>query len=108
MNILLSLAGSLLLTLSLELGFAMLWGVSRRDLPLVALVNVLTNPVVVLCYFLVKSVYPGILPQATLLLEVMAIFTEGWLIGTRSQIRSPWVFAVLANLFSFMIGQIVF
>lgn len=107
MNTILSLAGSLLLTLALELGFAMLWGVSRRDLPFVALINVLTNPVVALCYSIAKSLYPGLLLPATILLEVGAIVVEGRLIYTRSNIRYPWAFALLANLFSFTIGQIV-
>ena len=45
------LAVSLLLTLLLEEGFALLWGLrGRRELTLVALVNCLTNPTVVLLY----------------------------------------------------------
>ena len=46
------LAGSLALTLVLEELFALLWGLrGRRELTVVALVNVLTNPpVVLLCH----------------------------------------------------------
>ena len=45
------LAGSLALTLVLEELFALLWGLrGRRELTVVALVNVLTNPPVVLLY----------------------------------------------------------
>ena len=46
------LAGSLALTLVLEELFALLWGLrGRRELTVVALVNILTNPpVVLLCH----------------------------------------------------------
>ena len=49
MELFLSLAVSLALTLALELAFALVWRVERSDLPAVALANLLTNPVVVLC-----------------------------------------------------------
>ena len=50
-----SLIVSLALTLMLELGFALILGVrGRRNLALVALVNVLTNPPVVLLCSLLK------------------------------------------------------
>ena len=104
MSIFLSLAISLLLTLVLELCFALLWGVSRRDLPLVALANVLTNPVVVLCYTVVASFAPGLRIPAVAVLEAGAVVVEGWLFHTRSDIRVPWAFALCANLFSFTIG----
>lgn len=106
MNIFLSLGVSLLLTLALELGFALLWGVERRDLTLVALANVLTNPVVVLCYTAAASLVPGLLIPAVAVLELGAVAVEGWLFRTRSDIRFPWAFALCANLFSFTIGLI--
>ena len=51
------LAGSLALTLVLEELFALLWGLrGRRELTVVALVNILTNPpVVLLCHTAVGS-----------------------------------------------------
>lgn len=104
MSIFLSLAVSLLLTLVLELGFALLWGVGRRDLPLVGLANVLTNPVVVLCYMLVAFFAPKVLIPAVVVLEAGAVVVEGWLFHTRSDIRFPWAFALCANLFSLTIG----
>lgn len=104
MSIFLSLAVSLLLTLALELGFALLWGVERRDLTLVALANVLTNPVVVLCYTAADSFVPELLIPITAVLEVGAVIVEGRLFHTRGGIRFPWAFALCANLFSFTIG----
>lgn len=104
MSIFLSLAVSLLLTLALELGYALLWGVGRRDLPLVALANVLTNPVVVLCYTAAAVFIPRLLIPAVAVLEVGAVVVEGWLFHTRSDIRFPWAFGLCANLFSLTIG----
>ena len=104
MSIFLSLAVSLLLTLALELVFALLWGVGRRDYLLVALANVLTNPVVVLCYTAAASFIPGLLTPAVAVLELGAVAVEGWLFRTRSDIRFPWAFSLCANLFSFTIG----
>ena len=64
-----SLIVSLALTLMLELGFALILGVrGRRNLALVALVNVLTNPpVVLLC-----SLFPS--PLLTIAAELSAVF----------------------------------
>lgn len=106
-NLFCSLALSLGLTLVLELGFALLWGVGRRDLPLVALVNVLTNPVVVLCHTLAAWYLPGALVQITLALELGAVGTEGYLYCGRSQIKLPWCFSLCANLFSFTVGLLL-
>ena len=106
-NLFCSLAVSLGLTLILELMLALLWGVERKDLPLVALVNVLTNPVVVLCHTLAARYLPGALIWATLALELGAVGTEGYLYRSRSQISFPWCFSLCANLFSFTVGLLL-
>ena len=107
MNIFVSLAVSLALTLALELAFAVVWGVRRDDLPLVALANVLTNPVVVLCHALAALWLIVFLTPVTLALELGAILVEGWLYTTRSRIRFPWAFSLCANLLSFTVGQLL-
>lgn len=107
MNIFASLAVSLTLTLVLELGFALLWGVGRRDLSLVALANVLTNPAVVLCHALAALFIPAALPPVTFILEAGAILVEGRLFADRGGIRFPWGFSLCANLFSFSVGLLI-
>lgn len=104
MNLFVSLAVSLALTLALELTFALLWGARRGDLALVALANVLTNPVVVLCHGLAALWFPVALLPVTMALEAGAVLVEGWLFATRSDIRFPWAFSLCANLFSFTVG----
>ena len=107
MSVFLSLGVSLVLTLLLELGFALVWKVKKNDLPLVALANVLTNPVVVLCHIAARLFFPALLPFFTAVLELGAFSVEGYLFSTRSQIRRPWLFSLCANLFSYTVGIIL-
>ena len=107
MSIFISLAVSLALTLALELAFALLWRVGREDLLLVALTNVLTNPVVVLCHALASLWVPTLLVPVTLALELGAVLVEGRLFATRSHIRAPWAFSLCANLLSFLVGLLL-
>lgn len=108
MALLQSLALSLALTLLLEGAFALLWGVEREDFGLVALVNVLTNPAVVLCHFLVAALLPQMLLPATLALEAGAVLAEGYLYARRGRMALPWLFALCANLFSYCVGTLLF
>lgn len=108
MSLFFSLAGSLGLTLLLELGFALLWRVERRDLLAVALVNVLTNPIVVLCCHITAWYAPGFRTAVTLALELGAVLTEGLIYCRRSQIDQPLTFSLWANVFSFLTGQLLF
>ena len=106
-QILLTLGRSLVLTLALELGFALLWGMEKRDLPLAALVNVLTNPVVVLSHMAARGSCPGCLWAVTLALEAGAVGVEGWFYHSRGRVRFPWAFALCANLFSYTVGYLL-
>ena len=107
MSIFQALGVSLALTLILELIFALFWRVKKGDLPLVALANVLTNPVVVLCHRAARFFFPGILPFLVPVLELGAVSVEGYLFSTRSEIRHPWLFSLCANLFSFLCGLLL-
>lgn len=107
MELFLSLAVSLALTLALELSFALLWGVERRDLRAVALVNVLTNPAVVLCHHAAAWYLPQMLAAVTLALELGAVGVEGLIYRRRSQISFPWAFSACANAFSFLAGLLL-
>lgn len=96
---------SLGLTLAFELVLALLWRVRRRDLILVALVNVLTNPMVVLLHGLLMSY--GLLFH-TILPEIWAVFTEALIYCRRkNDIRKPILFAIAANSFSYTVGLLL-
>jgi len=100
---------SLLMTLILEEIFAILWGLrGKRELILVALVNVLTNPPVVLLYRTATGFWHWNANLVTLILEAAAVIVEWWCYRLFSeQVRKPFEFALLINLFSFIIGRII-
>jgi len=83
------LAVSLLLTLALEEGFALLWGLrGRRELGLVALMNCLTNPPVVLLYHTAAGLWHWNAVLVTLVLEAAAVVVE-WLPGVFGADQAP-------------------
>jgi len=104
-----SLALSLLLTLLFEVLFALAWGLhGKRELAIVVLVNILTNPAVVLLYTFSVSLW-GINPVvATLILECMAVVVE-WLYyrSCSYQLKRPLIFAFLANAISYSAGHLI-
>ncbi len=101
-----ALALSLLLTVLLEEGFALAWGLRGRDeLALVALVNCLTNPPVVLLRYTAVTLRGWPVVPVTAALEISAILVEAYCYrrGSRA-LKRPLLFAVLANLFSYTAG----
>ena len=102
-------AVSLALTLLLELPFVYAWGLrSRHNLKLAVLVNVLTNPAVVLLYVLAVMYTELAMVPVVLLLEGTAWITEGLLYKRYARaIRRPWLFAIAANLFSYGMGELI-
>lgn len=92
---------SLSLTIGLELIFGAVWGVRGRDMGLLALVNILTNPAVVLWHFLM----PGGFWLSTALPEVLAICVEALCLRFRgTRICRPVLLAICMNLFSYGVG----
>ena len=109
MELLYSLGMSLFLTLVLELCTGYLCGIrGKKDFVLLALVNILTNPFVVMSYYLVIH-YSHMNRLAIVgILELGAILTEGYYFRTYGRtFTHPMLFALCANLFSFSIGQLL-
>ena len=103
------LAVSLGLTLILEELFALLWGLrGRRELTVVALVNVLTNPVVVLSYHTAVRLLGWNALWVTAVLEIGAVVVE-WLYyrSCSEQLKKPFSFALLVNAFSYGMGCVI-
>lgn len=104
-----SLALSLLLTIALEIGFFLLLGKrNKKDLLLVTLVNVLTNPVVVLLYW-IAVLYTDLNTVIIMIpLEIFAILTEGYYYKKHGHdFKHPYIFSICANMFSYWIGVLI-
>jgi len=104
-----SLALSLCLALVLECGFFFLTGKRhKKDLLLVILVNVLTNPIVVLSYWLAAHYTLWNRNLIKVFLELFAVLTEACYYKKYGQeFRHPLWFSIAANAFSFGIGVVV-
>ena len=103
------LAVSLLLTLVFEEGFALLWGLrGRREMGLVALMNCLTNPPVVLLYHTAAGLWHWNSLLVTVVLEGLAVLVEWRCCRAFSeQVKRPFLFALLINLFSYGAGCVI-
>lgn len=100
------LAVSLLSTLIFEGLFALAWGLrSRRELTVVALVNLLTNPAVVLLFHTAVGAWKLNAVAVTIVLECSAVVVE-WLCyrSCSQQLKRPFLFSLLANLCSYSLG----
>ena len=107
--LLIALTLSLALTLTLEIAFFLLTKKrNKKDLFLLFLVNVLTNPIIVLSFWLVGfytnwDAYIVLIP-----LELFAVLTEGYYYKKYGcDFRRPYLFSLAANMFSFWIGVLI-
>ena len=113
-QLLLSLAISLVLTLVFETAFFLVTGIlgtvkrNKKDLLLVIMVNVLTNPVVVLLYWLSALYTNWNRTLVKIPLEIFAVLTE-WLYYRKyaQTIKKPFLFSLAANAFSFTAGLLL-
>lgn len=99
---------SLGLTLLFETLFALLFGVRRRDLLLVVLMNLLTNPVVALLNMYLGVTTPLSRWLILLPLEAAAVVVE-WLLLRRyaEHVPRPFLLALALNLCSFLTGELL-
>jgi len=104
-----AIALSLGITLILETGYFLLTGRrNKKDLLLVAMVNVLTNPIVVLLYWLAFLYTNWNTITVLISLEVFAVLTEGYYYRKYGKsFKRPFLFSFAANAFSFTIGFLV-
>jgi len=100
-GLLTSLVISLVLTILLEEIFAVTVGIrDKRDLILIGLVNVVTNPFVVLVYYLAVLYTSISLLLIIILLEIIAVFVEALYFKNYGKtFRHPFLFSLSAKLF---------
>lgn len=111
MTILESMLIALVLTLILELFFAALWGIrNRRDILIVILANVMTNPLVNFLHavFADLIILKGwAMTAATAALEISAVIAEWYVYKKGTEIKKPFLFSLGANAFSFLCGLLI-
>ena len=112
-DILISLVISLVLTLVFEMSFffivrAVTRKFDKKDLLLIMMANVITNPVVVLSYWLVTlyTNWNGVIVIAAL--EIVAVLVEGHIYDKYGRtFKHPYIFSITANAFSFGVGMLI-
>jgi hypothetical protein len=97
------------MTLVLETGFFLVIGKrNKKDLLLVVMVNILTNPVVVLIYWLavLRAWWNSILVLVPL--EIVAVLVEGcYYKKYGNSFKRPYLFSLAANTFSYGAGVLI-
>ena len=108
-ELLIALVISLALTLVFESGFFLIISKrNKKDLLLLIMVNVLTNPIVVLLYWLAAlyTNWNGTLIKIPL--EIFAVLTEWFYYRKYGQdFKRPFFFSLAANAFSFTAGLLL-
>lgn len=100
-----ALLPSLVLTQAFELPFAWLWGAKNKDLLVVLLMNILTNPLVVMWHY---STWQYGFVISTVLPELAAIVTEAILLRKFTKDTPyPVLLGVFINLFSYSVGVVL-
>ena len=107
LELLYSLGVSLMLTIILEVGFFYLCGIrEKKDIMLLVLVNILTNPLVVMIYFIILRYSDWNKIAVVIVLELLAVLTEGYYFKAYGKtLRRPMLLSLGTNMFSFCIGQ---
>lgn len=100
---------SLGITIVLELAFAFFFKVRRAyDLQLIFVVNIITNPAVVLLHYLLVQRSGLSQIPVVILLETVAILVEGFYYKRYAEnVNMPFLFSIGANAFSYFTGLII-
>ena len=107
MNLLLIMIKCLLCTIVIEILIALVLNIKdKKDLLYVVLVNILTNPIVVLVPILINSKFKIITLYS---LEILTVFIEGYIYLKVLKYKklNPFILSILLNLSSYLIGGII-
>jgi hypothetical protein len=99
------------MTLALEISFSLVFPNIRKhkkNILLIILVNILTNPIVVLTYFLTQLYTGWNVVYVLIIMESAAVITEWFFYKTRGMgFRKPFLFSIAANGFSYGVGFLI-
>ncbi len=107
MEYLISLSSALLLTLAVEVPVCMLMGLRKKELLIVLLANVMTNPAVNVLYLLGKLYTPLPVFAVIAVLEVAAVVVEWIVYRLLTEARRPFLVSLVANAVSYGTGLII-
>lgn len=105
--IIISLIGTILLELILSLCLGIR---KKQDLLNIILVNILTNPIVVVIPFILNIYYGSVTRHISLaILEILAVFLEGYIYYKvlQDKKRNPYLLSLYLNLFSYLCGLFI-
>ena len=104
---------SLILTLGIEVVIAFLWGIRRKkEFLLILLVNIVTNPLAVLSYWLYRIYFAGPSIPIQVVIELLVVLTEALIYRSFAkeedwQLKSPVLLALISNVISWSLGLLV-
>lgn len=104
---------SLLWTLLVEETIGFFWGFRRKKyFLLIFLVNVVTNPVAVLSYWVNRKYWFGPSLTVQIIIEILVVLTEAWIYSIFSKdeewdISRPILLAIVANAVSWGSGLLI-
>ncbi|MBR1414171.1 MAG: hypothetical protein IJ574_05855 [Bacilli bacterium] len=98
----------LIITIIIEIIFAFILGLRKKELLNVVLVNILTNPLVVSITVYVNITYGLYYRKITLIiLEVLTIIIEAFIYKKYIKNKNSIRLAILLNLASFFVGELI-
>lgn len=97
---------SLILTLLMELPLALLLGFQKRELWIVLLVNIATNPIAVLLTYGMQMLLGWNRWMVQLPIETAVVLMEGWIYRRGTDRLHPYWTAFLLNAASYGLGLI--
>ena len=98
---------ALLLTEAIEIPVCLLFGLRKKELLVVLLANLLTNPAVNVLYLLATLCTP--LPRVLVIavLEVSAVVTEWLIYRSLTEAKHPFRMSLAANAVSYGVGLLL-
>ena len=107
-DILFIMGRCLLLTIVIEIIISLILGVrNKKDLLMITLINICTNPIVVFIYS--KIIKDNLRTIVLLILEIMVVLIEGAFYKKTLKFKRipPYLLSSILNLCSYLIGTII-
>lgn len=98
----------LTLTIIIEVLIACILKIKKKDLIIVVLVNILTNPLLVSITTTINFLYKSKI-IITIILEVLAVFIEGYIYKNNLDYKNinPYCLSLVLNFISYIVGVII-